>query len=559
MKKKKRGWIWPVVIVVVLLAAGIIVPRLFRLNSANANAQLYEAVKVARGDMQVTVHGTGSIEAMDSKAVAANATAKVDTVPVENGDTVKKGDVIATLNADAVNDSITSLKQQIISQDATIANMRANPTMKVLYAPVDVRVISVYAKEGQDANVPMSAQGALMLLSTDGKMKVEFVPAAGTKLTAGSAVKIATGGKTLNGYISTVPDSTTDEAVAILLDDTYPVGQSAVIKDAKGAELGRGTLDINNPLRITTYSGTVDTLYVKAGDEVKSGHKLLKLSGAILDPNFNSQLAQRQKLQDDLNKAYDNLKDYTITAPEDGIVTDLAIQENGAVQDGMTVCTIQQTSGFKLVVAVDELDIPSIKLGQKATVKIDALPGQDASAVVDKISPIGIKSNDVTTYDVTLKVTAPAGALDNMSASADIETAFKANALTIPIEALHTVDGKTFVYGALAYDQRPDASGNSTGGTANSANPLGGRFASMFGSRKAANDPALQRQTIEVTVGLISDSSAEILSGLNEGDEIAVPVAQDTTANSMFSMGGGRNTSRSAQPAPSAAAGNTKN
>ena len=44
---------------------------------------------------------------------------------------------------------------------------------------------------------------------------------------------------------------------------------------------------------------------------------------------------------------------------------------------------------------------------------------------------------------------------------------------------------------------------------------------------------------IEVTVGLINDSTAEITSGLKEGDEIAVPIAQ-STSNSLFGgMGGG--------------------
>jgi HlyD family secretion protein len=253
---------------------------------------------------------------------------------------------------------------------------------------------------------------------------------------------------------------------------------------------------------------------------------------------------QRQQLQDNLDKACDDLKDYTIAAPADGIVTGLAIQEGGMAQEGMQVCTLQESTGFKLVVAVDELDIPGIKTGQTADVKIDALPDDKASGEVVKINPVGNKANDVTTYDVTLRVDAPAQALSGMSASADIETAFKANALLVPVEAIHTVDGKTWVYKPLASDLRPTASPNATdaGGSRRAG------FLSMFGNRGGSAGSDEQRQMVEVTVGLISDSSAEILSGLNEGDEIAVPVAQSST-NMMFGFGGGRSQSVQSSPA----------
>jgi HlyD family secretion protein len=556
--KKKKSWRWLIIVVILVVAVGgaLVLQRVLRTNVTGLSTQQYESAKVAKGDIKVTVHGTGSIEAMDTSTVTSAASAKVDSVLVENGDTVKKGQLIAKLNADDVNSRISSLKDQITAQDATIASMRSAPAIKTLYAPVDARVKAIYAKEGDDTGVSMSAYGALMLLSTDGKMKLSFVPASGVALKGGDAVKVTIGSTTLDGYISTIPDSTTDEAVAVIYNDKGSVGAEAVVKNASGVELGRGTLEVNQPLLITVDSGTVDHLYVKKGDKVSKGNKLVRLTGYILDPNFSSQIAQRQKLVDDLNTAYDDLKDLNITAPADGIVTGLTLQENAMAQDGTTVCTIQETTGFKLVVAVDELDIPGIKIGQKADVKIDALPGQAATGEVTKISSIGDKANDVTTYDVTLQVNAPAGALANMSASADIDVASKSGVLLVPVEALHSVNGKTFVYGALAGDLNPDATGSPAG--QGNGGMFGGMLGRMRGASGSANSAKQQRQSIEVTVGLISDSYAEILSGLNEGDEIAVPVAQDSSAN-MFSFGGGRQnsgSSQSSQPSPTGGAGN---
>jgi HlyD family secretion protein len=548
-KKSRKGWIWLVVIAVVL-AGGFALSRVLQ-PGTGGSAQQYEAVKAAKQDMRVTVHGTGSIAAMDSKTVSAEASGKVSALNVKNGDAVKKGDVIATLDAKALNDTIASLKEQIIAQDATVASLRATPTVKYLYAPVDARVKAIYAKTDEDAAVSMSAKNALMLLSTDGKMKVEFVPAAGASVAAGGAVKLTIGGKTVNGFVTTVPDSTTDKATAVVAGDTYALNADAVVKDTKGNELGRRKLEPNKPLLVTAYSGTVDHIYVKNGAEVRKGRKLIRLSGDILDANFNTQLEKRQQLQDDLDEAVADLRDYTITTPEDGIVTNLAIEENGTVQDGMAVCTVEQTSGFKLVVAVDELDVPGILLGQKADVKIDALPGVTAQAQVAEISPIGVKANDVTTYDVTLAVSAPAGTLVNMSASADIEVAFKPDALTVPVEALHTVNGKTFVYAALPDDIRYDAASGQASGQQGNGGGMARRFMSMFGNgNSSGGETKQQRQTIEVTVGLISDSSAEILNGLNEGDEVAVPVVQDSLGSMFgFSQGGNQNTGSEGRPA----------
>lgn len=540
MKKKKRGWIWLILLAVVAVAAAIFVPKLLPAGNLNANVQQYRAEKVTRGDIRVTVHGTGSIEVMDTSAITASTTGKVDSLPVENGDLIKQGQLIAMLNDDAVNTRITSLKEQIVTQDATIARLRANPATKILYAPVAGRVKAIHAKVDDDSNVAMSEHGALMVLSTDGKMKVSFVPVSGEAVKAADPVLFVIGKKTVKGFITIVPDSTTDKAEAVINDDSYAEGAGVIIKDAKGAELGQGTLEINRPLLITAYSGNVYHLYVKANDKVKKGRKLVKLSGYILDSSFEAQLVKRQQLQDDLDEAYADLNDLNIISPADGIVTDLAIQENGTVQEGMAVCTIQHNTGFKLVVSVDELDIPKIQIGQKADVKIGALPDQAATGEVIKISPIGTKANDVTTYDVTLKVAAPTGTLAQMSASTDIEVAFKSGTLLAPVEAIHTVNGKTWVYGTLPFDSKPEDVNAAGAGNGNTP-----RFMMAFGRQAGKTDPEAIRPKIEVSVGLISDSYAEILDGLGEGDEVAVPVTQSSLSGMMGFGAMGRNRSGS--------------
>ena len=533
MKQKKKGWIWITALLVIVFAgAAFLLPVLLPTGDLNLTQQQYKAEKVTKGDIQVTVHGTGSVEAMDTSTVTASTAGIVDQVFVENGDAVKAGQLIAMLDDDAANTKIDSLKEQIVTQDATIASLRAMPGAKYLTAPVDGRVTAVYAAKGEDAGLSMSKKGALLVLSTDGRMKISFKPKDGVSITSGAQVKVVIGSVTKQGFITEVPGRAGENAEAVINDDSLTVGKTAVIQDAKGSELGQGALEINRPLLVTATTGKVDAVYVKAGAKVKAGKKLIKLTGSILNPEFEAQIVKRQQLQDDLDQAYEDLKDLSIAAPTDGIIAGLSIADKGAVQEGAAVCKIEQTATFKLVVAVDELDVPKIAIGQKATVKIDALPGEEATGEVIRIAPIGVKANEVTTYNVTLKLTSPAGTLAMMSASADIEVASKTGVLLVPVEAVHTVNGKSWVYGAMSQDIREDQANPSK------SNRAGLRTMFSGGSKQGE----AKRPMIDVTVGLVSDTWAEILSGLNEGDEVALPVSQNSMANMMGfgGMGPGR-------------------
>ena len=104
-----------------------------------------------------------------------------------------------------------------------------------------------------------------------------------------------------------------------------------------------------------------------------------------------------------------------------------------------------------------------------------------------------------------------------------MEVSFHENALLVPVEAIQTVGGRTYVYSA-------------NGDEAQAGAPRG---AAGNGQRRNAGQAVAERQRIDVKVGLINDTQAEILEGLNEGDKIAVPQAESTN-NMMagFAAGG---------------------
>ena len=55
-----------------------------------------------------------------------------------------------------------------------------------------------------------------------------------------------------------------------------------------------------------------------------------------------------------------------------------------------------------MTVAFSESDITEVRVGQPATVTVDALSGVELAAHVSAISPLGSTSNSVVSYDATL-------------------------------------------------------------------------------------------------------------------------------------------------------------
>jgi len=162
-------------------------------------------------------------------------------------------------------------------------------------------------------------------------------------------------------------------------------------------------------------------------------------------------LEQRiSQARENLNAARDTLSKTTMRAPIGGVVTALPVEEGevaviGTMNNAGTVLmTIADMSVVEAVMEVDETDVPSVKVGQRATVTIDAYPNKTFPGLVTEVASSPIKVNGVapgTTQAVNFEVkiqveNPPPGVRPGFSASADIITGTRPKALAIPIQAL---------------------------------------------------------------------------------------------------------------------------
>jgi HlyD family secretion protein len=231
-----------------------------------------------------------------------------------------------------------------------------------------------------------------------------------------------------------------------------------------------------------------------------------------------------------------DLSKVRIESPIDGIVTRRNIEEGETVvvgtmnNAGTVLLTIADMSVIQAEVDVDETDIPSIQIGQKAKIAIDALPGKTFMGKVTEIgnSPIratGSQAASQSTQATNFKVVVT---LDDevhevrpgFTCTAEITTALRDNVVSVPIQALAV---REIIYDEKGQIVRPKKEDRPRrpGITSASAEEL-----PKGQTRKEEEGVFVVRDTtaefVPVKTGIAGDKYFEVLSGLKEGDKVII-------------------------------------
>lgn len=158
-------------------------------------------------------------------------------------------------------------------------------------------------------------------------------------------------------------------------------------------------------------------------------------------------LFQIDQAQASLESTLDTLSKTVYESPIDGIITSLRVEEGeiamiGTMNNpGTILMTIADLSVMEVEVEVDETDVIGIELGHKAEVRVDALPDQTISGKVTEIGSSALQTTTAAQESKDFKViitleNPPLSLKPGLSASADIITATRENVLAVPISAL---------------------------------------------------------------------------------------------------------------------------
>ena len=189
--------------------------------------------------------------------------------------------------------------------------------------------------------------------------------------------------------------------------------------------------------------------------------------------------------------------DSTSTSKEDS--TEDAVDSASQYSTDVTAFMISPDENRLLSVSVDELDINSVELGQKAVVTFDAIEDQEFEGEVTKIGNTASVSGGVAKYTITITIPKDDKMKQGMNASATITIEDREDVLTLPMNALQEKGDRTFVYTEKADD------GN------------------LFGET-------------EVTTGLSDGSTVEITDGLEEGTTVYYLRSESSSSGSSTDM-----------------------
>ncbi|MBI4187841.1 MAG: efflux RND transporter periplasmic adaptor subunit, partial [Chloroflexi bacterium] len=393
---KVKGWR----IATVLLLCFILVSSLscnpFSQNKPQVTQQL---AKVARGDLSVTVSGSGNIATSNETKLTFGVAGRIDKIYVEEGDRVKRGDILARLETDTlelavIQAHVDQAKAQLAVTQSEVAVTQAK--LGITQAGVTLQTATLELDKAQN----LYKWPDMEIAQANVDKARHSVQNAHDRLAA----------------------ATTDETRAEWIRNIALAEANLIIEERK----------LNAML---SYADTEEVAIKKR--QVEAARQSLELSNQSLAQNQQSLELTRKSLdltQRLLEQAERQLEKAVITAPFDGAIVNVSADEKDTVSPTTPIIHLIDSGSMELKIQVDEIDIAAVKTGQKAIIKLDALPNLKLDGKVSSISLLSSDKAGVIVYDIKIKFNATEGSglRAGMSANADIVTTERTRVLLIP-------------------------------------------------------------------------------------------------------------------------------
>ncbi len=555
-------------VVVSVVAVGIFLAVRQR-ESTSTMASANRTTQVTRGTIEVSLSGSGTIESASTSDVMSNVQGKIIRAYKKVGDTVKKGELLYEMDDTDAKLQIQKIQNSIDQQQVSESNTSKSYSNMTITAPFGGKVTGVTAVKGDNVNNGMT----LFTITDTSKLKLS-VPLSTANIPyvkIGQSVKINLQQftDTINGVVTEIDDNThTASTGGMVRDVVVTVNNPGTLSDESTAssvdfKLTNGTEVSSKEENKFSYAnketvkaqaqGTLAVVNVKENQFVKKGDLLVRIENDQLQLTSQTDNLKMQDLQNQLDAAQKQLADYKIYSAIDGTVTTVTYKAGDSVKSGDTLISIRDFKQMQFVIPIDELDISKIKVGQEASVTIDALPETIQNPLTGKViasAMEGTSSNGVATYDVTIKVNETKGLLAGMNANANIILNKSENALRIPLEAVTKMGNTSFVRVLSNGEEAPqdpgnwgrgenrDAGSDNAGGSGNGRNPGSSRprMSATFTQNQEYYKDTVMKQ---IEVGLNNDEFVEIKSGLEEGEIVVLPPLVTNTVNGNANSQGG--------------------
>ncbi len=537
-----------VVVLVLICGVGGYMARKQAAQKEADKPKAAETAKVSRGDLIVKVVDSGTIDANHTVEVKSRVTGRIKALYVEEGDFVKAGQLVATidpketqLQLDQTQAQLRGAKYGVERATLEIAQrdkqnrssydqaklkiaqlgleMRAQPKLTAAAITEAETALSSAQSERQRSVGSLFPNQRAQAKSNVAEAEVNYETA---KKEFDRQVELEAKGYTAGRSVESAKQSV--DLAKVRLDQARDNANrlESQLKD-EGAKLDQG---------IKQATAALDRAHINSiQDEVKRQDYRLAVADlrraeaalqdtAILTKTRSQSQASIDQLQSVVSDSQRQLGETEIRAPISGVVTKRTLQvgelATGLSQfsSGSTIVKIEDRNAMRVRLDVNEIDVARMHIGMDSRVDVDALPGHTYTGKVLKIAPASkdvgnatgtqaaVSSDSVVKFEVEILLDGTDKNLrSGMSSKVTLILSESKNTLVLPVEFVTKENGK-------AYIEFPPAT--------------------------ALTEPKRK----EVQVGLVSGSQIEIKSGVKEGDTVHLPPFNGPKRKGFMEAGG---------------------
>ena len=535
------------VVLVLLLAAGglwFYRSRAASTASTATSGNFTQVVDVQRGNLSAAITVVGELDAAQRADLAFERmtdTTKLVSLDVKPGNTVKAGQVLATIDPASYQQALDQAKSDLQTAEQTLADLKTPATALAiatadetvaqadhglqqakrdlvnLQAP-DLSTLEEAVQNAQDDLALAKLQQTLaehdamtknerdLRYSADWHQRrivqLQDLVATG-KANLEQTNQIATEQETLGEIQADLARIQAQRLLALQADVASVTKAQAALAEAQKA-LADGKAGGDKLALAKAQLAVKDAEYTLAAAQdarakLDEGADAVKLASAQADVD------KKRLAVADADAALAGTK---LVAPFDGTVLQTNVAVGDVVAANTNILSLANLNDLQVLASVDETTIRQVSAGQPAQITFDAVPGQTLQGQVGDVPLQGTLQGGVMVYEVPISLVGveKLPLLVGMTANVKIALGQAENALLVPAMALQKANG---MYQVLVPN---------------------------------TVDPAGQPEAVPVEVGLSDGSYTQIVRGLNEGDKVMVEMAAAQSNNNFpgfGEMGGG--------------------
>jgi HlyD family secretion protein len=462
--------------VIALVVAGSLGIYYFTSQAKEAPAPDYETLRVDRGNLVSTVSATGAIEPEGQVSLVFRGAGRVGEVLVKEGDAVTAGQVLARLETEDLDLALAQAETALVISQAQFERLKT-PTDEIDLAAAEAAVASAEASVESAQAALASAQAAFSDLQVGASEDQERAAAASLERA-----------RIVRDQAQSAYDQIAGQPNAGMLPQSLQLQQATIDYETAAANYRVSTAPATAGQLAASRAQIAQTRAAVAQAEASLAQAQSNLAKLRRGPGASDLvIAEAQVTQGQLSLQQARLtrSNSELTSPTDGILTELNISAGELPNAARPAAVITDLSLFHIDITVDEIDIGKISEGQAVQVTLDAVPDAQLLGHIDSIAPTPISSGGTVSYQVTVVVDESNVDLrSGLSATASIITQELDEVLLIPNRSVQ-IDRST---GRAFVEKMVDGVPTRT----------------------------------EVQLGARNEQYSEVVSGLSEGDVLAI-------------------------------------